>query len=594
MKDTNKTKAKLIAELTELRQHVAELEKLVTEQGRALSPLEQEGQIFNSALEIGQVMTIIMAGVRALLDVSVCSLWLIDPETNDLICRQATGHRYELVRGWRLSPGQGIANWVVRHDQSLIVADTRLDPHHYKEIDDLIGLELRSILSVPLRIEGQVIGCLQVTDTTPDRFNATELNLIEAVASTAAVAIENTRQYTRAKDVINQRLGAVRATKLVEQLQHSQKMEAIGRLAGGIAHDLNNILAVIMGHAGLAIELLPTDHKTRPDIEGIQTAADRAAELTRNLLTFARHRHQIIDPQVLNLNDFIDRLEPSFHRLLGSQIKLMRRMEPHLASIEFDPDQLEEVLVNLIVNAREAMPEGGQLILETANIKLAPPAVEAKPGAYVLLAVRDSGQGMSAEVQKHLFEPFFTTKEVGQGKGVALAICYGLVKQSGGHIEVESDPGQGSTFKLYLPRVQSEPVQIEPKPLNKAQPSGHETILLVEDEASLRYLAARTLRNCGYQVLEAKNGHEALQLLEESEATVELLVTDVIMPEMNGKVLADKAKIRQPDLKVLFVSGFSGQALRDKGLVDPIESAFLLKPFKQVELAGKVRQVLEG
>jgi len=592
VKDESKSKAELIEELAQLRQRVTDLEQVVAEQNQILSPLEQERQIFSSALKIGQVMTIIMEGVRSLLEVSICSLWLIEPETNDLVCRQATGHRYELVRGWRLSPDQGIANWVVRHDQSLIVDDTQLDPRHYKEIDELIGLELRSILSVPLRIQDQVIGCLQVTDTAPNRFSETELNLLEAVASTAAVAIENARLYSRAKDVIDQRLAAITATKLIEQLQQSQKMEAIGRLAGGVAHDLNNILAVIMGHTGLTIAALPPDHEMRPELESIQAAAERAAGLTKNLLTFARH--QIINPQVLNLNDFIDRMEPALERLLGSRIKLMRRTEPRLASIKFDPDQLEEILVNLIVNARDAMPEGGQLILETANVAPDSPDVETRFGDYILLAVRDSGQGMSSDVLEHLFEPFFTTKEVGHGKGLALAICYGLVKQSGGHIAVESEPGQGSTFKIYLPCVPAEPTQIEPSPSNYAQQAGEETILLVEDEASLRYLGARILRHHGYQVLEASNGQEALKLLEDPDTTVHLLVTDVIMPEMGGKVLADKAKARQPDLKVLFVSGFTGRSLQEKGIMDTIDAPFLLKPFKPTELVRKVREVLDG
>ncbi|MBN1992492.1 MAG: PAS domain S-box protein [Anaerolineae bacterium] len=380
-----------------------------------------------------------------------------------------------------------------------------------------------------------------------------------------------------------------------EQMRRQDRLVAVGQLAGGIAHDFNNLLTAINGFAALLKSELSPDDPLHELAEKILSSGRRAADLVRQLLIFSRK--QLVEPQVVNLNNIVLDLEKMLRRIIGEDIQINTILASDLWPIEVDPTQIEQVIVNLVVNARDAMPQGGQLIIETANTTLneafianhqGPP-----PGDYVLLTVSDTGMGMSAEVKERIFEPFFTTKEVGQGTGLGLAMVYGIVKQSGGDIWVYSEEGLGATFKIYLPRVaETRPLSFRPD-IAEEIPRGDETILLVEDDPVVRLLAQRVLQECGYTLLEAKHGSEALDLAVSHAAPIHLLLTDVIMPTMSGKALAEALAQTHPNLKTLFMSGYPGHVISQHGILDP-DVELLPKPFSPLDLARKVRAVLDG
>lgn len=386
-----------------------------------------------------------------------------------------------------------------------------------------------------------------------------------------------------------------RELELEAQLRQAQKMEAVGQLAGGIAHDFNNILTAIMGYVGLSQTQLPADHPVYQDLAGIHKSAQRAAALVRRLLTFARR--QVGQMQILDLNDLVLDQAPLLRRLLREDIELVTLPAPEPAPVKADPHQLEQVLLNLAVNAHDAMPEGGKLTITTATVALAKAEAgryELEPGRYVRLVVSDTGVGISAEDQARIFEPFFTTKNVGEGTGLGLAICFEIIKQHQGSIQVETAPGQGTTFEIYLPQAGEIAVSAPPPTARQVAPPGRETILLVEDEPAVRDLAIRTLQEQGYTILVASNGEEALRLVEtQSERTIELLLTDVVMPLLGGRELARRLRASQPDLKVLFTSGYVvDEDFRDK--LRETGANFLPKPFTPAELAGRVRRTLDA
>ncbi len=384
--------------------------------------------------------------------------------------------------------------------------------------------------------------------------------------------------------------------KLLEaQLRQAQKMEAVGRLAGGIAHDFNNLLTAILGSADLLLETLSSDAAEREDLDEIRKAAKRAADLTRQLLAFSRQ--QVLAPQVLDVNTLLTNLEKLLRRLIGEHIELRTSLAPKVGAVRADPGQLEQVIVNLAVNSRDAMPQGGQLTIETANAELdeayAAAHFPAKPGSYVLLAVTDTGTGMDAATKSHIFEPFFTTKEKGKGTGLGLATVYGIVKQSDGYIWVYSEPGHGTSFKIYLPRVADAPGPVRRAFEPSASARGSEMVLAVEDDEMVRALIRRMLETRGYTVLLASHGDEALRLLERHPGRVDLLMTDVVMPGMSGRDLADRVAELRPGIKVLYLSGYTDDAIVRHGVLEP-GIAFLQKPFTADALARKVREVLRG
>jgi len=385
--------------------------------------------------------------------------------------------------------------------------------------------------------------------------------------------------------------------QLEEQFRQAQKMEAVGRLAGGIAHDFNNLLMVIQGYADLLTDRIPSSDPLRRNAEQIQTAAQRATSLTQQLLAFSRK--QMLAPKILGVHSVVSDMEKILRRLIGEDIELRVSAAPDLWLVRADRSQIEQVIMNLAVNARDAMPSGGRLTIETANVELDgsfahSPTVLA-PGKYVMLAVTDNGSGMDSKTQAHIFEPFFTTKEKGKGTGLGLATVYGIVKQSGGYIWVYSEPGRGTTFKIYLPRVQGSGTVTGRDRPGAIQESlrGSEVVLLVEDEAGVRELAREYLQLSGYTVLEARDGYVALELANLHAGPIHLLMTDVVMPGISGRELAQRVVKIRPDIKILYMSGYTDQAIVHQGILEG-DAILLQKPFSMVTLASKLREILAG
>jgi len=405
-----------------------------------------------------------------------------------------------------------------------------------------------------------------------------DLALAMAFASQAAIALENSRLYQQTQRAYEE------LSQTQEQLTQARKMEAVGRLAGGVAHDFNNLLTVMIGRTQLLLRRLDAHDPIRPELDLVQATADQAADLTRQLLAFSRK--QVLQPTVLNLNGAVQNLGEMLKRLIGEDIVLVTELGSALGHVKADPTQIQQVVMNLAANARDAMPRGGRLTLETANVDLdatyARQHVGVQPGRYVMLAVTDTGVGIAPDTRAHLFEPFFTTKGPGQGTGLGLATVYGIVKQSDGHIWVYSEPGRGTTFKIYLPRVDATVDPVMPELDLLANTHGHETILLVEDAPAVRVLARDVLKAQGYTVVEAQHGREALRIAEQYAGPIHLLLTDVVMPEMNGRDLVEQLAPLRPSMAIIYMSGYTDTVVVHHGGLDP-GAAFL----------GKIRQLLD-
>lgn len=384
--------------------------------------------------------------------------------------------------------------------------------------------------------------------------------------------------------------------RLEEQVRQSQKMEAVGRLAGGVAHDFNNLLTAIMTCSELLLDTLTPEHPGRADAEEIQAASRRAAELTKQLLVFSRRRSGGT-PSVIECNEVVANADRLLRRLIGEDMCLRTELHAQHGQVSMDSGSLEQVIVNLAVNARDAMPTGGTLTIETADVELCEPQAHAQvvlpPGAYVLLAVSDSGTGMDGAVMAHLFEPFFTTKEKGRGTGLGLATVYGIVTQAGGYVAVYSEPGHGTTFRIYLPRVVDGGEEAVIGVDDDAEYVGTETILFVEDDEAVRRLGHRVLTARGYQVLIARDGQEAMRIVQSHAQPIDLLLSDVVMPRMSGRELADSLRQRRPHARVLFLSGYTETAIEHRGVL-ATGSAFLQKPFTPKVLARRVRELLDA
>lgn len=486
-----------------------------------------------------------------------------------------------LWKGQRFPMSACVSGWAMLNNQPAVIediyADARIPMSTYQ------STFVKSLVMVPIRSPDPVgaIGAYWATRRMPDDG---EVRLLQALADSTAIALENVR--------------VAEALRLSErQLEHALKLQAVGRLAGAVAHDFNNVLSVILGYADMLRADLPSDAPMRGDIDEIRKAGQRAAALTTQLLAFSRQ--QALEPKLLNLSRHIMGMENMFRRLLGADIELTLLTPGPGGRVMADPGQIEQVVMNLAVNARDAMPQGGKLSVTVRNIELdAQYAIEhpeVKPGQYVMLAVSDSGVGMDAETRRHVFEPFFTTKERGKGTGLGLATVYGIVRQSGGHIWLYSEPGHGTTFKIYLPRIEGLPT--DPNVGNYSLPprtvGGSETILLVDDDDQVRVVARTILRRHGYVVLEAANGGEALLVGEQHGAKIHLLLTDVVLPRMSGRQIAERLAPRRPGMKVLFMSGHTGDAVLQHGILES-DVAYLQKPLTPDSLARKVRQVLDG
>jgi PAS domain S-box-containing protein len=439
----------------------------------------------------------------------------------------------------------------------------------------------RSLLLVPIKIENQFWGVIGFDDGDLERaWHAVDESTLNAVAGSVGGAI--TRKRTE---------DALRNSETL--LRHSQKMEAIGRLAGGVAHDFNNLLTAIMGYGELIQNRLSATDPVRKEVEEICKAADRAHGLTRQLLAFSRK--QVLELKALNLNGVLGEMDKLLRRLIGEDVELATELAPDLALVKVDHGQIEQVLFNLAVNARDAMPNGGRLTIRTRNAtvteKITRGNASVPPGDYVALSVSDTGHGMSEYVQAHIFEPFFTTKEVGKGTGLGLSMVYGIIQQSSGFIMFESSPGRGTTFTIYLPRAVGDAASLVKKKPAEAR-GGSETILLVEDEEVVRKLAQRILADQGYTLLTASSGTEALELCERHLKPINMMLTDIVMPQISGRALAQRLQATYPNMKVLYMSGYAEESLKAIGeAID--DKNFIQKPFTPTALARKVRDMLD-
>ena len=380
-----------------------------------------------------------------------------------------------------------------------------------------------------------------------------------------------------------------------QQFRQAQKMEAIGTLAGGVAHDFNNILTTIIGNANLVLMEIGKDDTLREEIEEIKIAGERAASLTRQLLAFSRK--QVIKPEVMDLNEVINETEKMLKRMIGENIEFQTVLEPDLWKVHMDSGQIDQIIINMAVNSRDAMLQGGKFIIETANVDLdknffREHGIDETPSSYVMLAISDTGSGMDKETREHIFEPFFTTKEIGKGTGLGLSTVYGIAKQNNGFIWVYSEPGQGTTFKIYLPKVKESVESEEKERTPVGDLNGSETVFIVEDDDRLRNLARKILERHGYSVLDAEDGEDALRVSEAHEGRIDLMLTDVVMPKMGGKEVAERLQPLYPQMKVIYMSGYTDDAIAHHGVLEPGLN-FLEKPFTPEDLARNVREVLD-
>ena len=514
------------------------------------------------------------------LDVAFARVWTLD-DASGILELQASAGMYTHIDGAhsRVPLGQYKIGAIARdrrpHLTNQVMGDPQIHDQEWARREGLVAFA-----GYPLVVHDRVLGVMAMFA----RHALSEFvpKALTSVASAVAVGIER----KRAEEALRQS---------EERLRQGQKMEAVGRLAGGVAHDFNNLLTVITSYSDLLLEDLALDDPKRDDVGEIRKAAEGAAALTRQLLAFSRQ--QVLEPKVLDLKAIVTGTEKLLRRLIGEDVQLTTALAPDLGAVKADPVQLEQIIINLAVNARDAMPTGGRLTIEAANVEMDEVYVRshapARPGHYVMLAMSDTGIGMDEQTKARIFEPFFTTKERGKGTGLGLATAYGIVKQAGGFIWVYSEPGRGTSFKVYLPRV-DEPVEPAVARTATAEPGrGTETVLVVEDAASVRMVTRQVLERYGYAVLEAPNGDTALRLAAKHHGPIHLLLTDVVMPGLSGRQLAEQLAQLRPDMKVLYVSGYGDSAVVHHGILEA-GVAYLQKPFTPESLARRVRDALDA
>jgi PAS domain S-box-containing protein len=491
------------------------------------------------------------------------------------------------------SMSEGVALHEILYDESGSPSDYRILDFN-PAFGSIFGLERERALGRKASeiLETEALSHLDtytkvVTSGQPASFQAT----FESMKKSFQISVSSPTdgKFATLFEDISERL------RLEAQLFQAQRLESIGRLAGGVAHDFNNLLTAITGYSQMLLLQLETQSPMRGKLDLIKKAADRAAALTGQLLAFSRK--QLLQPQVLELNALIANIDKMLRRIIGEDIELVTVFGPDIGRIKADPTQLEQVMLNLVINARDAMPNGGKIVVETSSVELddayARSHVTVAPGRYVMLAVTDKGCGMDAEVLKHIFEPFFTTKKKGKGTGLGLSTVYGIVKQSGGNIWVYSESGQGTTFKIYLPEVDDAVEQTKAEESPDEVSGGTETVLLAEDEEFVRKFVKDVLQRYGYTVLEAHHGSEALRIGLEHSGPIHLLLTDVVMPRMSGQQLAKQMATLRPTVKVLYMSGYTESAIVHHGVLDSA-AAFVQKPFTGEALARRVREVLDS
>jgi signal transduction histidine kinase/CheY-like chemotaxis protein len=512
-----------------------------------------------------------------LVDADAGTVLLANAEKRQLVFFDAVGPTASTVIGASIPWNHGLAGAVFSSGQAEIVTDVGGDPRHLSIVDATTGYTTRQMIVVPLkRWNGQPLGVLEILNKKEDVFTKEDADIL-AILSALATAVIEQMQTTE----------ALRQNEA--QLREAQKMEAIGALAGGIAHDFNNLVTVIMGYSEMLLSASFDESRWRRDVAQIRGAGQRAAGLTRQLLAFSRR--QILSPTIVDVNEVILSMAAMLQQLLGADIQVVTNLDSLAQNIEIDRSQLEQVILNLAVNARDAMEHGGRLDFQTSTMRVSEMnPLPVSPGRYVAVTVTDTGCGMDPIVQSQVFEPFFTTKPVGRGTGLGLSTVYGIVQQSGGAITVQSEVGRGTTFTIYLP-VTTKAADLAGD-FSPTRTTGSGTILLVEDEPAVRTLVAKILRDSGYDVLEASHGIEALQIIQTFVDPPDLILTDVVMPQMSGLELIQRVRQRHANINVLYMSGYSDHpALKQDVLTG---TAFLQKPFTPEGLTDVVKQVLLG
>lgn len=564
----------------------------ITERRRAERSLALQyavTRVLSEALTLEEAVPKIMQAVGESLDWELGVFWRLDKYAGVLRCldhwRASTLAADEFIAEMKhqtFTLGVGLPGRIWERGRPVWIRDVTFDPA-FVQVAMATKANLHGAFGFPIRIGGEVEGVIEFFSHHVREPDDELLNMMADIG----LKIGQFGERTRAEEALRQ---------AEAQLRQAQKMEAVGRLAGGVAHDFNNLLTVIRGYSELVLSRLKPGDISQREMEEVKKAADRAAGLTGQLLAFSRR--QFVAAKVVDLNAIVMNMDGMLRRLLGEDIiELCADLEPQLGSIKADPGQIEQVIMNLAVNARDAMPAGGKLTIETRNVTIEKGSrgegIMLEEGPYVLLAIRDTGQGMSEETQAHLFEPFFTTKEKGKGTGLGLSTVYGIVKQSGGTIGIESKRGQGTACKIFFPKVDEAAQGAEVTGAAPARAYGKETILVVEDDPAVRGLVHEALRLNGYEVLVARHGIEALLTGAKHMGPIHLLVTDVVMPQMSGPEVAEKLTGVRPEIKVLYMSGYPDHPVFSQGGVNR-ETAFLQKPFTPNVLTQKVREVLDG
>ena len=562
-------------------------ERAIREYNSLLQRLSNLGQTVGIARDLNAIFAAILDFTRASAPCSALIISLIDnpKKRRKIIYCWYNGGEMDVTDLEFVPLGEGIVGQAVKSGD-VVINNDYLNALQQKGRIVNLGFdederEPQSVIIVPMWIKGSSIGVIEVQSYEPAAYRQEHATAMSMAGSIIANAIENVRliELERRRE---------------EHLRQSQKLESVGRLAGGIAHDFNNMLTAINGYSSLTLRRMSDDDPLRQNIEEIRKAGERSANLTRQLLAFSRR--QVLKPKVVDINQTVDDITLMLKRLIGEDVQLVTVLSPEIGQVKVDPGQLSQVIMNLAVNARDAMPDGGTLTIDTSNIYLdeeyAASHVPTQAGHYVMLSVSDTGAGIDPATLEHIFEPFFTTKDIGKGTGLGLATVYGIVKQSGGYIWVDSESKQGATFKIYLPRIDEQYDVEERHAFSGEMAIGTEKILLVEDEPLVRSLSRRILEDCGYTVSEAGNGIEALEICGQGKCVIDLLITDIVMPQMGGRELAEKLAAEYPQLKVLFTSGYTDDSVVRHGMVEA-EINFIQKPFTPTALALKVRRTLD-